>query len=77
MCNCEDVSKKREETGKSCSEHRRSLLSFLLLCARPGEARRTLWVKMKTVEVYSELSVKVTSEKTVDVFVDYMYAVWR
>ena len=40
------MSKKIDEIGKSCSEHQRSLLSFLLLCACFGEARRTLWVKM-------------------------------
>ena len=29
MCNLEDVSKKGDETGKSCSEPRRSLFSLL------------------------------------------------
>ena len=53
----------------------KEFVQFLLLCARPGEARRTLWVKMQTVELYSELVVsKLTSEKIVDPCVCGLYA---
>ena len=43
MCNCENVSKKVEtRLGSRTVSIDEVLLSFLLLCARPGEAGRTL-----------------------------------
>ena len=45
---CEDVSKEESRLGSHAVsiDEVCSFFFFFFLCARPGEARRTLWVKM-------------------------------
>ena len=67
VCSCVDVSKKkkRDEIGKSCSEHQRSLLWFLLFFVHILVKLGGRCGSRCTLLLYSERPVKLTSAKSI------------